>query len=88
MKTTSMQLAIITSVLAAILAGCGQRRDCVDQYGNVLPDTSCRGRTAGGYPHYIYGGTRSGGRVTGGSTTPRSSSSTSGGFGRGVSSSS
>ncbi|MEQ1822318.1 MAG: hypothetical protein ABL949_07405 [Fimbriimonadaceae bacterium] len=87
MKSSPSQLAAVTAALAAFLAGCSQRRDCVDQYGNILPDSSCKGRTGtAGYPHWIYGGSRSGGRVIGGSTTPRSSSS--GGFGSGTSSSS
>jgi hypothetical protein len=75
-------LSIVLAVSAAILAGCGQRRDCVDAMGNRLPDTACRtGSGAGGYPRYIYGGSFSNGRVSGGSTSPSTTSSPRGGFG-------
>ena len=65
------------------LGGCSQRNQagqCVDQNGNVLPDSACRSGSGGGYyggggggyryPHYVYGGSTSGGRVSGGSPSP------------------
>ena len=75
--------ALLTTVAALMtLGGCSQRNQagqCVDQNGNVLPDSACRsgsggyyGGGGGGYryPHYVYGGSSSGGRVSGGSSVP------------------
>ena len=77
-----MAPALLTTVAALVtLGGCSQRNQagqCVDQNGNILPDSACRGGgtyySGGGggyrYPHYVYGGSVSGGRVSGGSSAP------------------
>lgn len=80
----NVSLAIVTAVSASIVTGCGStRRDCVDQNGNIIPDVNCQNRTTSRYiyPHYIYGGSYSNGRISGGSLTPPSTSSSRGGFG-------
>lgn len=80
----NVSLAIVTAVSASIITGCsGTRRDCVDQTGRKIPDIECQNRTGSRYlyPHYIYGGSYSNGRVSGGSLTAPSTSSSRGGFG-------
>jgi hypothetical protein len=90
-RSNVVPATLVASIAALALAGCSERRDCVDSMGNILPDTACNtGSTYRGssYPHWIYGGSRSSsGRITGGSSTPHHSSSLSrGGFGGGHSS--
>ena len=82
MRTRKITPTLLTAVAALVtLGGCSQQDDtgqCVDQNGNVLPASYCQGGSAGGYygahgtiyPRRIYGGTLSGGRVMGGSSTP------------------
>jgi uncharacterized protein YgiB involved in biofilm formation len=80
-----LELAIVASVAATVLAGCSgsQRKDCVDQNGFVLPDARCTGRSTyaagGAYPRFIYGGQVRSGKIVGGSTTAPAVSR--GGFG-------
>ncbi len=81
-KSQSVPMILVASMAAVALSGCGankQVRRCVDQQGNVLPDTQCvtsTGYRSGGafiYPRWVYGGTSSGRKVTGFSSTPSSS---------------
>jgi len=77
--SAAVPATLICAVAGLILSGCDSdsvTRDCVDANGNVLPDSACTNGTTvfhggGGYsyPHYVYGGTRSGGQVLGGSTS-------------------
>lgn len=70
------ELSIVVATASLLLAGCTrERRDCVDEKGQRLPDSMCTGRVGGaGYPRFIYGGSvnTQTGRIVGGSTTPRS----------------
>ncbi len=85
----STQLSIVVSMAGLVVVGCSstQGRDCVDKNGKKLPDTMCRSSSGLGYPRYIYGGTQSGSRIVGGSSTPSAASTsrntTRGGFGGG-----
>lgn len=50
-----------------------QVRNCVDEKGNLIPDTVCEGTYSGtGYHggHFVYGGTVRGGRVFDSRLTP------------------
>jgi hypothetical protein len=85
-KSKFVPATFVATIAAVALTGCGERRDCVDVNGNVLPDSACTSGSYAGhiYPHWIYGGSMSNGRVTGGSTTPHTSSGVSrGGLGGG-----
>lgn len=87
-KSSVVPATLVASIAALVVTGCGERRDCVDNMGNKLPDSACNSGSYAGhvYPHWVYGGSRSSsGRITGGSTTPHSSVSR-GGFGGGRSS--
>jgi len=86
-RSNFVPATLVASIAALALAGCSERRDCVDNLGNKLPDSACRSGSYAGhvYPHWIYGGSSSGGRITGGSSTPHSSSVSRGGFGGGFS---
>jgi len=82
-KSKAVPATLVASIAAIVVAGCGnstQVRRCVDDQGNVLPDSQCQNtstttyrRSSGFYPHWVYGGSVSGRRVTGYSTTPSSS---------------
>ncbi|BDI30139.1 hypothetical protein CCAX7_21900 [Capsulimonas corticalis] len=74
--------ALLSAIAAAVvLTGCGQdtQRNCVDQDGRVLPDSACQSTYVGGgtgyyrYPHWVYGGSRSGGYMRGYSASAPSS---------------
>lgn len=77
-KSKSVPVVLVASIAAIALSGCGgqrQVRRCVDQYGNVLPDSQCNTpttRVGGIYPYWVYGGTLNRGRVSGYSRTPSS----------------
>ena len=77
-KSQSVPIVLVASIAAIALTGCSgnrQVRRCVDQYGNVLPDSQCytsTSRVGGMYPYWVYGGTLNRGRVTGYSRTPSS----------------
>jgi len=77
-KSKSVPVALVASIAALTISGCGstqrQVRRCVDQYGNVLPDSSCTSNTrvGGFYPYWVYGGTMRGSRVENFSRTPSS----------------
>lgn len=78
-KSQSVPVVLVASIAAIALTGCSasrQVRRCVDQYGNVLPDSQCytsTTRVGGMYPYWVYGGTLNRGRVTGYSRTPSTS---------------
>jgi hypothetical protein len=79
-KSKAVPATLVASIAAIVVAGCGnstQVRRCVDNQGNLLPDSQCNNttthRTGGFYPHWVYGGALSGRRVTGYSNTPSSS---------------
>jgi hypothetical protein len=73
--------ALLSAVVAAVvLTGCSHdtQRNCVDQNGVVLPDSACRSTYVGSggyyrYPHWVYGGSRSGPYMRGYSATAPSS---------------
>jgi hypothetical protein len=75
-KSQSVPVVLVASIAALALTGCGAQRQvrrCVDQYGNVLPDSQCytsTTRVGGTYPYWVYGGSLNRGRVTGYSRTP------------------
>ncbi|HMS55601.1 MAG TPA: hypothetical protein PKA27_09400 [Fimbriimonadaceae bacterium] len=47
-KSAAVPAALIIAVASTITAtGCSPRRECRDAQGNLLPDTACRGGTAG-----------------------------------------
>lgn len=83
-KSKAVTLSVVASVAAIAMTGCGGRaqvRRCVDQNGQLLPDIQCgttSTRTAyrfgSSYPHWVYGGTISKGRITGYSNSPSSTS--------------
>lgn len=91
-KTKNIEGALLMSVAVVALQGCSSReytRRCVDDKGNLIPDSACTSPTTAGRgyisPHWIYvhGGTRySGSRVMSGfetsqpDATVRSSSGT------------
>jgi hypothetical protein len=83
MKKSKAVPATLVGALAAVLvaSGCGsgpvQTRRCVDEKGNVMPDSYCTGVSRSIYyggmyrsPRWIYGGTMSGNRVSGYSLAP------------------
>jgi len=80
-KSKSVPVVLVTTIAAIALTGCSNERQvrrCVDDQGNVLPDIQCNDtstytRRTGFYPHWVYGGSLSRGRVTGGSRTASSS---------------
>jgi len=82
----NQNILIVATITSLVLAGCGERRDCVDALGNKRPDSECRGTRVGAtYPRFIYGGRISNGRVSGGSVAPKTSTSYGGFGGRGSS---
>ena len=80
-KSKAVPATLVASIAAIVVAGCGnstQVRRCVDDQGNVLPDTQCTNPStstyrSGFYPHWVYGGSLNGRRVSGYSSTPSSS---------------
>jgi hypothetical protein len=80
-KSKSVPVVLVASIAAIALTGCSSQRQvrrCVDQFGNVLPDSQCVTSTTrrvgtGIYPFWVYGGTMNRGKVTGYSRTPSSS---------------
>lgn len=80
-KSKAVPATLVISIAAIAIAGCGSNRQvrrCVDEQGNLLPDSACTTTTyrSGStfiYPRWVYGGSTSGRRVTGYSTTPSSS---------------
>lgn len=77
-KTKNIEGALLMSVAVVALQGCSSReytRRCVDDKGNIIPDSACTSTTtARGYvsPHWIFvhSGTRySGSRVMSGFET-------------------
>lgn len=86
-RSSNVPAAFLMATAAAMMAGCSGPTEierCVDNYGNILPDAACeRGYYAGGggyyggggvivVPHYVYGGSVSGGRVSGFRSSPSS----------------
>lgn len=76
-KSKTVPATLLTSIAAVVLVGCGGRtevRRCVDDKGNILPDVQCQspGRVGGyyGYPHWVYGGSVNGNRVSNFRSTP------------------
>jgi hypothetical protein len=78
-KSKAVPATLVASLAAVIISGCGNQRQvrrCVDNQGNILPDIQCNSTTtyrSGFYPHWVYGGSVSGRRVSGYSSTPSSS---------------
>lgn len=80
-RRNAMTLTLLTATAAMFTAGGCSQRDatgrCVDQNGNLLPSSYCSSGGAGSYyyggrtiyPRQVYGGTVSGGRVSGYSGT-------------------
>lgn len=91
-KSKRVPATFVAGLAAAFMAGCSGGRtvaqQCVDQYGNILPDIDCRradsrGVVTGHYGvpgggGYVGGGSGGGGGYAGGSS---SSSVSRGGFG-------
>lgn len=81
-RSQSIEISILAAVAALTVAGCSsgprQVRRCVDEKGNLLPESACvtGGRYYGGgiysYPRWVYGGTMVGNRVQGFSSKPAS----------------
>lgn len=98
-RSSHVPAKLLIATAAAILAGCSGPTEierCVDNYGNVLPDAACEPGYAGGYyggggggivivPHYVYGGSVSGGRVSGYRSSPSSNAHVTNSSGRSIS---
>jgi hypothetical protein len=78
-KSQSVPVVLVATIAAITIAGCGgqrQVRRCVDEQGNVLPDSACTSttrRVGGFYPYWVYGGTLNRGKVSGYRRTPSTS---------------
>lgn len=78
-RSSSVPATFVAAVAATLLTGCSSPREvrrCVDDRGQVLPDSACEyprsnyGYRTWGTPHWGYGGSISGGYLRGFSATP------------------
>ena len=92
-RSAHVPASLVAALAAAMLTGCAapsETRRCLDESGNVLPDSYCAtgarggvygGRRFFGVPRFGYGGSLRGGRVEGSHATPSRSTIQRGGFG-------
>lgn len=87
-RSQAVPAVFVTVIAAGLSAGCGcgssyvtETRRCVDQYGKILPDSSCGAGYAGGYyggyrpvPRFVYGGALDNGVVRNFRSTPTNGS--------------
>jgi hypothetical protein len=81
-KSAAVSVSLLAAMAATLMGGCGsnprQVRRCVDEKGNVLPDSDCErgyyyGGMGRGYPGWVYGGSggnNPGNRAMGFTRTP------------------